>query len=123
MSLFCTYFFHDYGLTNECITKNCSIYHEKPFSRQESNLVKVLSCLPILGQIIGALEIRFGCEGLKSKCEAERICAISLTCRGILTFLGLGIICLLLDIIITCATFIKNRISGERKHNSEILDT
>ena len=96
------YFFRDYGLTNRPSSP-------RTVSCKKDNLVKILSCLLILGQIIGALEIKFGCEGLKSKYYPEKIIATSLVCRGTLTFLGLGIICLLIDIIITCTIFIKTK--------------
>lgn len=113
MSLFCVSFFHDYGITNTCLTKQCQDIHlaDPSFDRTRDLSLKILACLPILGQIIGVVIMAFGVLSLRSPCRQQKTIGASLFLRGLLTVLGLGILCLLLDLIVTLVTVIKNKIS------------
>lgn len=110
MSLFFVAFFHDYGLTNVCFTNSCQKIHQfdLSFNRRRDLIIKVLACIPVFGQIIGFLAMVFGAQLMCNPIYEQRVLAASLFLRGFLTFLGLGILCLILDIIITIATIVKN---------------
>lgn len=114
-------FFHHYGLTNQCLTKTCKKFHnEKTIDRKSGIFIKILSCLPVIGQIIGAtiliigiIDFKDGVHNYKEKKNStyfNKVHYASQFFRGTLTIIGLGIVCLLIDIIITTATFIKNKI-------------
>lgn len=112
--------FHIYGFQDACLTNSCRHLHNefskegKSFSYDRSNIVRIivlsLSILPVIGQIVGILSIVVGIKSVKSKNYAERVNGISLLFRGILTLLGLGIICLLIDIIITISSYLKSQV-------------
>lgn len=50
-----------------------------------------------------------GCYLVTSDRYHEKVQGASLIVRGLLTFLGLGILCLLIDIIVTVVIFIKHK--------------
>lgn len=79
------------------------------YNRKSSEriIVLTLAVLPFVGQFIGLLEIAVGIRALLSYHKIERMNGASLLTRGILTCLGLGIICLLIDIFITLVAYIK----------------
>lgn len=109
MSLFCLYFFHDFGLNCECFDeKVCNKLHNHFFNKRKI-CPKLLFCLPIIGQIGGLLFLKEGCLLATSDHYHERVHGYSCIVRGLLTFLGLGIFFLLIDIIITILAFIKDR--------------
>ncbi len=117
MKLFFLEFFHLYGFQSNCLTNTCLHLHnefskrEKSFSYDRSCVSRILvlsfAIFPILGQIVGILSIIVGSKAAKSRFYAEKINGISLLIRGVLTFLGLGIVCLLIDIIITISFYLK----------------
>lgn len=95
--MFFTYFFHNYGFTDECLTDKCLAADSKHFSRKPNNKYRFLNCLPIIGQISGIAMIHLGSNLIKAKNdEAKKVEGVSATVRGVITFLGLGILCLLL---------------------------
>lgn len=105
--------FHLYGF-NEChLSGSCIHLHQnsdsiKGWHYNRKIIVLTLSILPVLGQLIGFLEIAVGVRALFSIDKIERINGASLLIRGIVTCLGLGIICLLIDLIVTLCAHIKN---------------
>lgn len=109
--MFLTAFFHIYGLEEVCLTDSCKPFHFCGISRTRLKLMQILACLPVLGQIIGYYMVKKGLnffkEVLNDSSQAyyfHRIEYSSMIVRGVLTFLGLGIICLLIDCIVSCET-------------------
>lgn len=109
MSTFFLGWFHSCPLYNECFSEDCKSTKHQNIDIEEINLIKLVACIPILcGQIIGIVMFR---SGLKSFQENSNVVAkvdgIANMFRGILTFLGLGIVCLLVDLLVTLALLVK----------------
>lgn len=104
-------FFHEYRLTQECLSQECSKNHIKNLGRKRANLGKLISCIPLIGgQLAGISYIQEACVRLR-ECKQNKTLKIlnaALICRGLLCFLGLGIICLLIDLLITFVILMKH---------------
>lgn len=102
---------HPYGVFNECLTESCKPWHSKwkYMSRSSVLLINCAAILPCVGQVVGIFMIAAAIKDYKqSTDEFEKVESASYLCRGVLTLLGLGILCFLLDIIVSCAVLIKN---------------
>lgn len=109
--MFVIAFFHIYGLEETCLTDSCKSFHFGGISRIRLKMLQILACLPICGQIIGYHMIKKGVKFFREipynsskKYYFHSIEYGSIIIRGILTLLGFGIICLLIDCIVSCET-------------------
>lgn len=105
--------FHIYGLNDVCLTNSCKAFHFCGISRTRLKIFNILSCLPVFGQFFGYYMIRKGVLFFKENQKNpsisysfHKIEYSSMIVRGILSVLGLGVICLLMDIIIFFTTII-----------------
>lgn len=110
--LSCITILHPYGFLNSCLTESCKQLHSK-WNYNRSYCFKILllsiAILPIFGQILGVHIIAVSIESYQeSKNFYEKLESISYLFRGVITLLGLGIICLLIDIIVSCAILIRD---------------
>lgn len=105
--MFLTPFFHIYGLSNDCLTNGCKSFHFGGIYRIRLKVFNILSCLPVFGQIFGYYMVRKGVLFFKENTfnssksfYFHKIEYSSMIVRGILSIIGLGIICLFIDIMV-----------------------
>lgn len=110
MSTFFLGLFHGSPLCNDCFSENCKrTNHRKNSSMKEINLAKVVACIPILcGQVLGIMIFKSALNAFETATDFQvKVSGVANMLRGVLTFLGLGIVCLLVDILVTLALLIK----------------
>lgn len=74
-------------------------------------LINCAAVLPVIGQVCGIFMIAAAIRDCKASTNTfETMESRSYLLRGILTFLGLGILCLLLDLIVSFAVLIKEAV-------------